>query len=190
MSATGPKTARATGAVVRVTEDVVGKKVVNFSGESAGEIKELMIDSPAGCVTYAILSFGGFLGMGDKLFAVPWRRLSYDRTRDVFMMKVNKELLSNAPGFDKIIGPICLIRLAFRRLTNTTIPNPQGINSKIRTLGTRRGRFPIGGRSCRASSWKGCGSFTQLPFWIAFEANISPCHCRARHSYWRIPFDV
>jgi sporulation protein YlmC with PRC-barrel domain len=101
MSATGPKTARATGAVVRVTEDVVGKKVVNFAGESAGEIKEVMIDSPAGCVTYAILSFGGFLGMGDKLFAVPWRRLSYDRTRDVFMMKVNKELLNNAPGFDK-----------------------------------------------------------------------------------------
>jgi sporulation protein YlmC with PRC-barrel domain len=96
-----PKMARATGAIVRVTEDVIGKKVVNLAGESIGEIKEVMIDAAAGIVTYAILSFGGFLGMGDKLFAVPWGRLSYERMNDVFMMKANKELLKNAPGFDK-----------------------------------------------------------------------------------------
>jgi sporulation protein YlmC with PRC-barrel domain len=96
-----PKMARATGAIVRVTEDVIGKKVVNLAGESIGEIKEVMIDAAAGIVTYAILSFGGFLGMGDKLFAVPWGRLSYERMNNVFMMKANKELLKNAPGFDK-----------------------------------------------------------------------------------------
>ena len=96
-----PKTARETGAIVRVTEDIVGKRVVNLSGEDIGDIKEVVIDSAAGRVTYAILSFGGFLGMGDRLFAVPWGRLSYDRGGDVFMMKANKELLKNAPGFDK-----------------------------------------------------------------------------------------
>jgi len=96
-----PKIARETGAVVRATEDVVGKRVVNLAGEDVGEIKEIVFEGPAGRVTYAILSFGGFLGMGDKLFAVPWGSLSYERTNDVYMMKVDKELLKNAPGFDK-----------------------------------------------------------------------------------------
>jgi sporulation protein YlmC with PRC-barrel domain len=96
-----PKMARETGAIVRVSEDVLGKKVVNLASEDIGEIKEVMIDAVAGTVTYAILSFGGFLGMGDKLFAVPWGRLSYERMNDVFMMKANKERLKNAPGFDK-----------------------------------------------------------------------------------------
>jgi sporulation protein YlmC with PRC-barrel domain len=96
-----PKIARETGAVVRATEDVVGKKVVNLAGEDVGEIKEIVFEGPAGRVTYAILSFGGFLGMGDRLFAVPWGSLSYERTNDVCMMKVDKELLKNAPGFDK-----------------------------------------------------------------------------------------
>ena len=59
-----PKKARETGAIVRVTEDVVGKKVVNLGGEDVGEIQEVMIDSIAGSVTYAVMSFGG----------VPWHR--------------------------------------------------------------------------------------------------------------------
>lgn len=101
MHATASKTARETGAIVRVSEDVIGKKVVNLAGEDSGEIKEVVIDATAGRVTYAILAFGGFLGLGDKLFAVPWGRLNYDRTKDAFVMKVNKELLKNAPGFDK-----------------------------------------------------------------------------------------
>ena len=96
-----PKIARETGAIVRVTEDVIGKKVVNLDGEDIGEIKEVVIDSGAARVTYAVMSFGGFLGLGDKLFAVPWVSLNYDRGNDVFFMKANKELLKNAPGFDK-----------------------------------------------------------------------------------------
>jgi sporulation protein YlmC with PRC-barrel domain len=96
-----PKTARETGAIVRVTKDVVGKKVVNFGGEIVGEIEEVVIDSAAARVTYAIMSFGGFLGIGDKLFAVPWVSLTYDRMRDAYVMKADKELLKNAPGFDK-----------------------------------------------------------------------------------------
>jgi len=96
-----PKIARETGAIVRVTEDVIGKKVVNLDGEDIGEIKEVVIDSGAARVTYAAMSFGGFLGLGDKLFAVPWVSLNYDRGNDVFFMKANKELLKNAPGFDK-----------------------------------------------------------------------------------------
>jgi len=96
-----PKTARETGAIVRVTKDVVGKKVVNLGGEIVGEIEEVVIDSAAARVTYAVMSFGGFLGIGDKLFAVPWVSLTYDRMRDAYVMKADKELLKNAPGFDK-----------------------------------------------------------------------------------------
>src|ERR1700681_4719240 len=95
------KMAREMGSIVRVTEDVVGKKVVNFGGEDVGEIQEVMIDSVAGRVTYAVMSFGGFLGIGDKLFAVPWVSLRYDRSDDVFVMKADRDLLKNAPGFDK-----------------------------------------------------------------------------------------
>ncbi len=53
-----------------------GDNVVNKAGEDVGKIDEIMIDTPTGRVAYAVLSFGGFLGMGDKLFAIPWSRLS------------------------------------------------------------------------------------------------------------------
>jgi sporulation protein YlmC with PRC-barrel domain len=93
--------ARETSSIIRVNKDIIGKKVVNLGGEDIGEIQEVVIDAAEGQVTYAILSFGGFLGIGDKLFAVPWVSLGYDRVNDVFVMKADKELLKNAPGFDK-----------------------------------------------------------------------------------------
>jgi sporulation protein YlmC with PRC-barrel domain len=96
-----PKMSREPRAIMRVTKDIVGKQIVSWAGEEIGEIKEVMIDSPNSRVTYAILSFGGFLGMGDRLFAVPWVSLSYEVTIDKFRMNVNKELLKDAPGFDK-----------------------------------------------------------------------------------------
>jgi len=60
-----------------------------------------MIDTPTGRVAYAVLSFGGFLGMGDKLFAIPWSRLSLDEDRKVFVLDVDRATLERAPGFDK-----------------------------------------------------------------------------------------
>lgn len=96
-----PKLARERGLIVRVSDDVIGKNVVNLSGEYLGQIHEVMIDVTTGRVTYAVVSFGGFAGFGDKLFAVPWISLIYDRTEHVFAMKADKELLKNAPGFHK-----------------------------------------------------------------------------------------
>ena len=58
------------------TDSIKGDKVVNPAGEDLGKIEELMIDLENGRVAYAVLSFGGFLGMGDKLFAIPWRAFS------------------------------------------------------------------------------------------------------------------
>src|SRR5215831_17512659 len=82
-----------------------GDNVVNPSGEDLGKIEDLMIDLEHGQVAYAVLSFGGFLGMGDKLFAIPWEALTIDTSEKRFVLNVNKELLERAPGFDKSNWP-------------------------------------------------------------------------------------
>ena len=80
---------------------LMGDKVVNPQGEHLGEIKELMIDPQTGHVGYAVLSFGGFLGMGDRLFAIPFRALQLKADRKEFVLDVAKDKLQTAPGFDK-----------------------------------------------------------------------------------------
>ena len=78
-----------------------GDDVVNAKGENLGTIEELMIDLDRGCIAYAVLSFGGFLGMGNKLFAIPWSALSVDTIEKRLVLNVAKERLERAPGFDK-----------------------------------------------------------------------------------------
>lgn len=57
-----------------------------------------MIDVETGRVAYAVLSFGGFLGMGDKLFAIPWSALAIDTGEKQFILEVDKKSLKSAPG--------------------------------------------------------------------------------------------
>jgi sporulation protein YlmC with PRC-barrel domain len=78
-----------------------GDAVVNAAGEDLGKIDDIMIDTPTGRVAYAVLSFGGFLGMGDKLFAIPWDRLKLDEDNHRFILNIDKGTLEKAPGFDK-----------------------------------------------------------------------------------------
>lgn len=80
---------------------LIGDKVVNGTGEKLGKVEELMIDIENGGVAYAVLSFGGFLGMGDKLFAMPWNKVTVDETNHQLVVDVPKERLEKAPGFDK-----------------------------------------------------------------------------------------
>jgi hypothetical protein len=80
---------------------LVGDGVRNPAGENLGEIKDLMIDLPTGKVAYAVLDFGGFLGVGNKLFAVPFGVFRLDQDKHEFVLDVPKELLKAAPGFDK-----------------------------------------------------------------------------------------
>jgi len=80
---------------------LLGNDVYNKEGESLGDIKEFMIDMVSGKIAYAVLSFGGLLGMGDKLFAVPWAALTLDTVNKRFTLNVRKEVLKDAPGFDK-----------------------------------------------------------------------------------------
>ena len=78
-----------------------GDSVRNAAGEDLGKISDIMIDIPSGRVAYAVLSFGGFLGMGDKLFAVPWAALKVDEDEKCFVLNVDKRTIEQAPGFDK-----------------------------------------------------------------------------------------
>jgi sporulation protein YlmC with PRC-barrel domain len=80
---------------------LTGDSVVDRDGEELGEIKEIMLDVPTGRIAYAVLSFGGFMGMGDKLFAVPWSALTLDTDRKSFVLDVQRDRLRDAPGFDK-----------------------------------------------------------------------------------------
>ena len=88
-------------APVLSSRSLTGTKVVNPQGDDLGSIEELMIDTDAGDVAYAVLSFGGFLGMGDKLFALPWAALSLDTAEERVVLDVDREKLEQAPGFDK-----------------------------------------------------------------------------------------
>jgi sporulation protein YlmC with PRC-barrel domain len=83
-----------------------GTRVVNATGDELGTIKEVMLHTDSGDVAYAVLSFGGFLGMGDKLFAVPWDALTVDTAREEILLDVPRETLENAPGFDKDDWPM------------------------------------------------------------------------------------
>lgn len=78
-----------------------GTQVVNPEGVDIGSIEELMIDIDTGFVAYAVLSFGGILGIGDKYFAIPWRAFEIDTEEEKFILDVDKEKLQKADGFDK-----------------------------------------------------------------------------------------
>jgi sporulation protein YlmC with PRC-barrel domain len=86
---------------VLAASSLAGDSVKNRHGEDLGAITEIMIDIPSGRVAYAVLSFGGFLGMGNKLFALPWSMLTVDEDRKCFVVDIDKTTLENAPGFDK-----------------------------------------------------------------------------------------
>ena len=78
-----------------------GEEVRNQAGEALGKITHIMLDVTQGTIAYAVLSFGTFLGLGDKLFAIPWHSLALDVENKWFVLNVARERLKNAPGFDK-----------------------------------------------------------------------------------------
>jgi sporulation protein YlmC with PRC-barrel domain len=82
-------------------KNVLGNRVKNQVGEDLGKIEDLIIDPGTNRIAYAILSFGGFLGVGDKLFPVPLNALMLDTVNKTFTLNMDKERLKNAPGFDK-----------------------------------------------------------------------------------------
>jgi sporulation protein YlmC with PRC-barrel domain len=80
---------------------LTGDSVRNLSGDDLGNVQEIMLDVQDGSIAYAVVSFGGFLGMGEKLFAVPWKLMTLVPGEKYFVLDVDKTVLENAPGFDK-----------------------------------------------------------------------------------------
>lgn len=95
----------AVGPVAYRFDDLKDLNVDNTKGEKLGEIEDIVYDTDTGRVVYAAVSFGGFLGVGDKLFAVPWHALKPEfdsvNNRHHIVMNADKETLKNAQGFDK-----------------------------------------------------------------------------------------
>lgn|ERR1700704_4281053 len=94
-------TQKGPGPALMGADTLLGNDVYNLDDEKLGTIKEFMIDMGTGRIVYSVLSYGGFLGMGDRLFAVPWQALKLDTTNHRFTLNVAKEALKDAPGFDK-----------------------------------------------------------------------------------------
>lgn len=80
---------------------IEGDDVYNLKDEKLGTIEDIMLDIHEGNIRYAVLSSGGFLGMGDRLFAIPWSAFKIDTEHKRFTLDVDMERLKDAPGFDK-----------------------------------------------------------------------------------------
>lgn len=80
---------------------ILKNKVYNNEDESLGDVKDLMLDITTGKIEYVVLEFGGFLGIGEKFFAVPLESLTIDTDREAFILNQKREVLEKAPGFDK-----------------------------------------------------------------------------------------
>jgi hypothetical protein len=91
-------TAREHGRLI-AADKVEGTPVVNPTGEKLGSIERIMIDKPSGKVAYAVMSFGGFLGIGDRHHALPWGALKYDTELDGYVVNLDRQRLTNAPTF-------------------------------------------------------------------------------------------
>jgi len=83
------------------SEKVESTAVYDRRGERLGTVHHLMINKYTGQVAYAVMSFGGFLGIGNKLFALPWSALTVDEAKKRFVVNVTRESLESMPGFDK-----------------------------------------------------------------------------------------
>jgi hypothetical protein len=81
------------------SDKVEGTSVRNSSGETIGEIERLMINKRSGKVAYAIMSFGGFLGIGEEYYPIPWEKLAYNPELDAYQLDLDLEQLKNAPKF-------------------------------------------------------------------------------------------
>ena len=81
-------------------DKVEGTAVYNPAGEKIGKIENIMIDKQSGKVAYAVMSFGGFLGIGDKYYPLPWSMLKYDTRLGGYVVNLDKKVLEGAPAYE------------------------------------------------------------------------------------------
>jgi sporulation protein YlmC with PRC-barrel domain len=128
---------------VIAAKKVQGTPVTNPQGENLGEIEDVVIDKLDGNVRYAVLSFGGFLGLGDKLFALPWEVLKYNEGQGAYVINVDKDTLQNAPGFDEDDWPDMTDQswsARVRRHYNLPETAPQADSGQLGSLAAQRDR--------------------------------------------------
>ncbi len=75
--------------------------VKNRSGDKIADVKDIMIDLPTGRVAYVVIAHGGVMGLGDKLFAIPWSAVQVDQEDHALVVDLAEDVLAAAPGFDK-----------------------------------------------------------------------------------------
>jgi sporulation protein YlmC with PRC-barrel domain len=97
----GRATANGPGPEVMAASTLDGDRVMSSDGHDIGKLKDIMLDVRSGRVAYAVLASGGFLGIGDKLLAIPWGALTLDTDHKCFVLSLTAERVKNAPGFDK-----------------------------------------------------------------------------------------
>jgi hypothetical protein len=95
---------RETGRLIS-SEKVEGTSVENPEGANLGVIRDVMIDKVSGQVAYAVLKYGSFLGMGGKLFALPWEVLEFDTERSAYVIDLPEDQLRGAPSYDESAQP-------------------------------------------------------------------------------------
>jgi sporulation protein YlmC with PRC-barrel domain len=89
------------GPEVMAAATLDGTKVMSSDGEDVGKISDIMLDVRSGRIAYAVLSEGGFLGMGTTLHAIPWNALTLDTDQECFHVSIAAQQIKNDPGFDK-----------------------------------------------------------------------------------------
>lgn len=104
--ATGTMSAQSRPAHSIIAADqVVGTEVYNSAGEHLGEIHDIILDKESGHVVYAVMSFGGFLSIGEKYHPLPWSVLKYDTERGGYVVPLTRDRLENAPMYDRAGEP-------------------------------------------------------------------------------------
>jgi len=83
------------------SDKVEGTAVYNPAGEKLGSIDDLMIDKVSGQIRYAVMEFGGFLGMGTDRYPIPWKMMQYSPDQGGYIIPLNKERLQRAPKYSK-----------------------------------------------------------------------------------------
>lgn len=92
------------GVVVK-SANIIGTNVVNRLNDDVGNVEDIVIDVLTGRIVYAVLSFGGFLGLGEKHYAVPWKAMRFDKEIKAYVLNVNRDQIELAPSFDKESWP-------------------------------------------------------------------------------------
>jgi sporulation protein YlmC with PRC-barrel domain len=88
-----------TSGTLIAADKVKGTNVYNLAGEKLGTVDDIMIDKVSGRAVYAVMSFGGFLGMGEEYYPLPWATLKYDPEKGGYLVNLDKKRLEGAPNY-------------------------------------------------------------------------------------------